>query len=167
MNIIRFNRFNEKNDSDNKNWINKAIKQPDSLRKHFKKKDGEEISKKEINDELKRLKSKDKDKSKKGIQGLSNKDLKLYRQLNLAKNLKSIKESDQYENDNYMFFANLDHICRMVTDMKSMNEDMIDDLLTNGHDWANDHMSKSMESIEHVYNFLLNHNRDRNIKNNR
>lgn len=58
-------------------------------------------------------------------------------------------------NDNYMFFANLQHIVRMASEIQDMDESKIDEMLTEGHDWANDHISKSMESIEHVYNFLL------------
>lgn len=54
-----------------------------------------------------------------------------------------------------MFFANLQHIVRMASEIMEMNESQIDEMLTDGHDWANDHISKSMESIEHVYNFLL------------
>lgn len=66
-----------------------------------------------------------------------------------------IKESAEYKNDNYMFFANLQHIVRMASEIMEMDESEIDEMLTDGHDWANDHISKSMESIEHVYNFLL------------
>lgn len=65
------------------------------------------------------------------------------------------KESAEYDNDNYMFFANLQHIVRMASEIMEMDESEIDEMLTDGHDWANDHISKSMESIEHVYNFLL------------
>lgn len=68
------------------------------------------------------------------------------------KSFKSFNENS--ENTNYMFFANLQHICRMASEMLEMNEAQIDDKLTDGHDWANDHISKSMESISHVYNFL-------------
>jgi hypothetical protein len=68
------------------------------------------------------------------------------------KSFKSFNEND--ENSNYMFFANLQHICKMASEMLEMDESQIDDMLTDGHDWANDHISKSMESISHVYNFL-------------
>lgn len=58
------------------------------------------------------------------------------------------------EHDNYMFFSNLDHIDRMSSEMIKMDKKIIDGMLTDGHDWANDHVSKAMESLEHVYNFL-------------
>lgn len=69
------------------------------------------------------------------------------------KSFKSFNENSS-ENINYMFFANLEHICRMAREILEMNESQIDEKLTDGHDWANDHISKSMESISHVYNFL-------------
>jgi hypothetical protein len=58
------------------------------------------------------------------------------------------------EMDNYMFFANLENICRMVTEIMEMDQDEIDTMLTEEHDWASDHISKSKESISHVYHWL-------------
>ena len=74
-----------------KKWIKDAIKKPDSLRKKLGKKDDEKITKTEIRDEISKLRKKDKDKDKKGIQ-LGKKDSTKLKQLNLAKTLKSIKE---------------------------------------------------------------------------
>ena len=65
----------------------------------------------------------------------------------------NINESKN-EKDNYMFFSNLQHINRMLDEISQMDQSEIDNIL-NEHDWANDHISKSMESIKHVYNFLL------------
>ena len=47
-----------------------------------------------INKKLAQLKKKDKDKDEKGVQGLSKADLKLQRQLNLAKSFKKMDESE-------------------------------------------------------------------------
>jgi hypothetical protein len=70
-------------------------------------------------------------------------------------NIKSFNSfNENKENTNYMFFANLQHICKMASEILEMDESQIDEMLTDGHDWANDHISKSMESISHVYNFL-------------
>lgn len=85
-NIQTFDEFNEA-----QKWIQDAIKKPGALKKSLKKKSGEKISKTEINDEISKLKRKDKDKDKKGLQGLSKNDLLKYRRLNLAKTLKSLK----------------------------------------------------------------------------
>jgi hypothetical protein len=69
-------------------------------------------------------------------------------------NVENTDTDDRSENSNYMFFSNLGHIDRMSSEMMEMDESQIDEMLTDGHDWANDHISKAMESIDHVYNFL-------------
>jgi hypothetical protein len=84
--MLSFEEFNEKKSK--KDWIKDATKNnKGALRKALGKKDDEEITKSDINSEISKLRKKDKDKSKKGIQGLSKKDLKHYRRLNLAKTL--------------------------------------------------------------------------------
>jgi hypothetical protein len=69
-------------------------------------------------------------------------------------NKKLLRENQEVESQNYMFFANLENIRRMASEILEMNESEIDSMLSDGHDWANDHISKSMEQISHVYNFL-------------
>lgn len=71
-------------------WIQKAIKRPGALRKKLKKGEGEEITDDEIKSELNKLKKKDKDKERPGLQ-LSKPDRRKQKQLILAKTLKSLK----------------------------------------------------------------------------
>jgi len=54
------------------------------------KKEGEKISKTDIKNKLSSLRAKDEDPTKKGVQGLGKRDLKTYRQLNLAKTLRGL-----------------------------------------------------------------------------
>jgi hypothetical protein len=152
MSIQSFNSFNEEK---SEKWIKDAIKKPGSLRKSMKKKEGEKIKSSEIDSELQALKGKDKDKSKKGVQGLSKKDLTKYRRLNLAKTLKGLKEHQ--ETQNYMFFGNLQTIKRLIDEMLKMDEAKVDEMLSNGHNWALDHMATSKDDIEEVFNFLAGH----------
>lgn len=137
------------------NWIKDAIKKPGSLRKSMNKKGGENITKNEIESELKSLKKKDKDPKKPGVQGLSKSDLKKFRQLNLAKTLKSLKEN--HKSNNYMFFANLQTIKRLVDGMLEMEKSKIDAILSDGHGWALDHIATSKDDVEEVFNFLASH----------
>lgn len=62
-------------------------------------------------------------------------------------------ELSESKSQNYMFFKNLKNIEKMVTEILDKDEKEIDEIL-NEHDWASDHISKSMESITHVYKFL-------------
>ena len=72
-------------------WIQKAIEKPGSLRRKMGKKKGEKISKTDIKNKLASLKAKDEDPKKPGVQGLGKRDLRTYRQLNLAKTLRGLK----------------------------------------------------------------------------
>ena len=153
-NIRKFENFST-NEAKGDKWIKDAIKNPGSLRKSLKKKEGEKITKSEIDSELQALKGKDKDKSKKGVQGLSKKDLSKYRKLNLAKTLKGLKEHQ--ETQNYMFFDSLQTIKRLVDEMIEMDESKVDAILSDGHNWALDHIATSKDDIEEVFNFLASH----------
>lgn len=137
-----------------KKWIQKAIKKPGALKKSMGKSKDEKLTKGEIDSELKALKSKDKDKSKEGVQGLSKKDLTKYRRLNLAKTLQGLKEHQEVKN--YMFFGNLENMKRYIDEMMKLPQEQVDRILTE-HDWASDHISVACENLEHVHNFLLNH----------
>jgi hypothetical protein len=157
-------------------WIQDAIKKPGSLRKQLGKEKGEKITKSEIASEISNLKKKDKDPKKEGIQGLSKKDLKKLRRLNLAKTLRGMNENmddmsrggiripevetpemeiPSEELRNYMFFNNLRKMKSEIEEILSLDEKMVDDLLCDGHDWADDHISVAKENIDHVYNFLV------------
>ena len=118
------------NEKKKEKWIQDAIKSPGSLRKSLKKKEGEKITKSEIEDEMSKLKKKDKDPKKKGVQGLSKSDLKKFRKLNLAKTLKGLKESHS-ETDNYMFFANLSNM-KHINNFEKFNEGKLFQFIFNG-----------------------------------
>lgn len=149
------NEDEDMNESKSKSkWIKDAIKKPGSLRKSLNKKEGEKISKNEIDSELQALRGKDKDPKKKGVQGLSKNDLAKYRKLNLAKTLKGLKEHQ--ETQNYMFFGNLQTIKRLIDEMLEMDESKLDNILKE-HNWALDHIATSKDDIEEVFNFLAGH----------
>jgi hypothetical protein len=156
--IKKFENFNDNSEEFNekKNWIKDAIKHPGALKKSLGKKDDEKISKKEIDSELSKLKAKDKDKKKPGTQ-LDKKDATKKRRLELAKTLsklKAIKENN--EEENYMFFSNLETIKRLVDKLLEMDRTEIDTMLKE-HDWASDHITSSKDDVEEVFNFITAH----------
>jgi hypothetical protein len=57
---------------------------------------------------------------------------------------------------NYMFFGDLKIIKRSVDAMLQMNPQQVDEIITNGHDWAADHIATSKDDIEEVAGFLMN-----------
>jgi len=150
------------NEAKGEKWIQSAIKRPGALKKSMKKGEDEKITKSEIQEELAKLKAKDKDKSKSGVQGLSKTDLRKFRQLNLAKTLKGMKEHQ--ENENYMFFANVENICRMCQEILEMDRESVDQILSDGHGWAVDHVATSKDDMEEVFGFLKTHKKDDQMK---
>jgi len=67
-----------------------------------------------------------------------------------------IREKLQEQSQNYMFYSNLEQIIRQAQELLEIPKDQIESLLNNGHDWADDHVSKSKENLDHVYEFFMN-----------
>lgn len=88
MKIESFDEFNEKK----KNWIKDAIKKPGSLKRSLGKGKKDKLDLSEIEGELKKLISKDKDSKKPGTQ-LGKRDSKKKKRLELAKTLSKMNES--------------------------------------------------------------------------
>ena len=64
-------------------------------------------------------------------------------------------ESEEYvESENYMFFANLENIHSQISELLELDHQDIDDLLLDGHDWAEDHIASAKENITQVCDFL-------------
>lgn len=58
------------------------------------------------------------------------------------------------ETANYMFFQNLKTIQHAVNELLEMDPMQIDQLLSNGHAWAVDHITTSTDDVEEVYHFI-------------
>jgi len=71
-----------------------------------------------------------------------------------------INENDYHEASDsqglkhYMFFANLKNIKKKVEEILQMDPHVIDKALSDGHDWANDHVATSKDDIEEVHNWV-------------
>lgn len=70
------------------------------------------------------------------------------------------KENHDGGPQNYMFFGNLKTIKRLVDEMLEMDEAEVDAMLTNGHNWALDHIATSKDDVEEVFNFLAGEKED-------
>jgi hypothetical protein len=72
--------------------------------------------------------------------------------------LKDIIEKvlQEQKNNRYMFFSNLEQIHRQTGLLLERNEEEIYQILENGHDWAQDHIATAKESMDQVFDFLMN-----------
>jgi hypothetical protein len=55
----------------------------------------------------------------------------------------------------YMFFSNLEQMMRQAKMLLDMDEDMLEDLLNNGHDWAADHIAEAKNNMDQVFDFIM------------
>jgi hypothetical protein len=60
------------------------------------------------------------------------------------------------EPQNYMFMGNLQVIKRAIDAMMELDPAEVDALLSDGHNWAADHIATSKDDIEEVAGFLIN-----------
>jgi hypothetical protein len=63
---------------------------------------------------------------------------------------------EEQQNERYMFFSNLEQIRRQMDILLNMDPQMIESILDNGHDWAQDHIATSKETIDQVFDFFMN-----------
>lgn len=71
---------------------------------------------------------------------------------------KPLMEGALDDNDmgNYMFFSNLKQIQRQCELLLSQDPAQIENLLNNGHDWADDHLTGAKEYMDQVFDFMMN-----------
>ena len=63
---------------------------------------------------------------------------------------------EQSKLDNYMFFSNLKQMKRQLDIMLGeFNPNMVNDILNNGHDWADDHITEAKVNIDQVFDFFM------------
>jgi hypothetical protein len=75
---------------------------------------------------------------------------------NLSNLIKKTLREQMEENANYMFFSNLEQIKRQCEMLLEMDPHKIDDIIQNGHDWADDHISEAKTNMDQVFDFFKN-----------
>ena len=75
----------------------------------------------------------------------------------IKKHLNTLNEE---RTENYMFFSNLEQIRRQCDILLNLDKNVIEDILQNGHDWADDHVSVAKENMDQVLDFLMNQTED-------
>jgi hypothetical protein len=74
----------------------------------------------------------------------------------LVENNNIIKENEGMKESNYMFFSNLEQIHRQSKLLMELDEQKVNEILNNGHDWADDHITVAKENISQVFDFMMN-----------
>lgn len=84
----------------------------------------------------------------------------------MSKKIVKITESDlnrlvqkvlkEQELENYMTFSNLEQMRRQIDLLLKEDPKMIDEIIQNGHDWADDHISEAKNNMDQVFDFFMN-----------
>ena len=69
---------------------------------------------------------------------------------------KVLKEEEKKHSSRYMFFSNLEQMRRQCDMLLDLDESMLEEILENGHDWAQDHISEAKNNMDQVFDFLMN-----------
>ena len=69
---------------------------------------------------------------------------------------KLIKRILKEESERYMFFSNLEQMKRQCEILLELDRNMVEGILSNGHDWAQDHIAESKNNMDQVFDFLMN-----------
>ena len=63
---------------------------------------------------------------------------------------------NEQKNTRYMFFSNIEQMRRQCDILLEMDKSMVEEILENGHDWAQDHISEAKNNMDQVFDFLMN-----------
>ena len=63
---------------------------------------------------------------------------------------------NEQENTRYMFFSNIEQMRRQCDILLEMDRSMVEEILEDGHDWAQDHISEAKNNMDQVFDFLMN-----------
>jgi hypothetical protein len=69
---------------------------------------------------------------------------------------KVIRETHEEKSQRYMFFSNLEQIKRQCDMLLDFDRSMVESILDDGHDWAQDHISEAKNNMDQVFDFMMN-----------
>ena len=68
-----------------------------------------------------------------------------------------LNESHEDYSDRYMFFSNLEQMRRQCDMLLELDQEMVTQILDDGHDWAQDHIAEAKNNMDQVFDFMMNH----------
>ena len=77
--------------------------------------------------------------------------------MNLNKIIRRVlMEEEEHRSSRYMFFSNLEQMRRQCDLLLDLDQEMVESILENGHDWAQDHISEAKNNMDQVFDFIMN-----------
>ena len=62
----------------------------------------------------------------------------------------------EQESQRYMFFSNLQQMRRQCDLLLDLDKEMVEEILEDGHDWAQDHIAEAKNNLDQVFDFMMN-----------
>lgn len=75
---------------------------------------------------------------------------------NLSKVIRKVLKETEERSTRYMFFSNLEQMKRQCEMLLDMDQNQIEQILEEGHDWAQDHIAEAKNNMDQVFDFLMN-----------
>jgi hypothetical protein len=76
--------------------------------------------------------------------------------MGLDRIIRKVLLEEKYGSNRYMFFQNLEQMKRQCEMLLEMDENQIESILENGHDWAQDHIAEAKNNMDQVFDFIMN-----------
>lgn len=70
--------------------------------------------------------------------------------------IKKVLREEEHMSSRYMFFSNLQQMRRQCDLLLDLDEGMVESILENGHDWAQDHIAEAKNNMDQVFDFIMN-----------
>jgi len=74
----------------------------------------------------------------------------------LSRIINNVLKENEERGNRYMFFSNLQQMRRQCDLLLDLDPEMIESILENGHDWAQDHIAEAKNNMDQVFDFLMN-----------
>ena len=76
--------------------------------------------------------------------------------MNIDRIIRRVLREEEHRSNRYMFFSNLQQMRRQCDLLLDLDEEMVESILENGHDWAQDHIAEAKNNMDQVFDFLMN-----------
>lgn len=76
--------------------------------------------------------------------------------MNIDRIIKKVLREEEHRSSRYMFFSNLEQMKRQCELLLDLDENEIESILEDGHDWAQDHIAEAKNNIDQVFDFIMN-----------
>ena len=75
---------------------------------------------------------------------------------NLDRIIRKVLKEEERGSSRYMFFSNLQQMRRQCDLLLDLDQEMVESILENGHDWAQDHIAEAKNNMDQVFDFIMN-----------